>query len=439
MTLERRIHIIHVGSVTNKGTYALLKSEMGELSRLYESLEISVSTTDLDSLRRLEPTLVICPPLVDIPFEKADAETRRNGLGREAFIYKFYLATYTLLMFLQPFLSIISSAFEKVGVPAYRHETIRRIMNSDMVISTADENFKEGSSNLPFNIYWRMIWWSMLFARMWDLIITKRIFKKPVVVFPNSVGPFRTRIGRFMARMALNNADFVMLRESYSYKSLKELGTNTASVITSDIVLLLENTPIHLTESLSRPVIGVSPGYYAASFPEEKQQEYVSTLSAVLDRMIEENGVDVVFLPHAVSGLKGDDLSVCEIVLQNMLHKDRARIIHTEMLEDFKAYLGQLDLLVSSRMHPAVLACSAKVPVVVIFYDYKQTGFLSQLGLGRFAIDINHLSFEELLLKMEFALKDRQNIKEQLEIRIPILQNDLRAKIESVCATYLPR
>ena len=142
-----RIHVIHVGSVTNKGTYALLKSELMELKSIYKGAQISVSTSDVDTLRQLEPDLEICLPLVDIPYERADIEARRNNRDRGTLAYKLYLLIFTTLMFLQPILSIIASALIRFDLPTYRSVSIRRFFESDLIVSTADENFKEGSSN----------------------------------------------------------------------------------------------------------------------------------------------------------------------------------------------------------------------------------------------------------------------------------------------------
>jgi colanic acid/amylovoran biosynthesis protein len=432
-----KIHIVHVGSVTNKGTYALLKSELLELGRIYKHVEISVSTSDVEELRRLEPDLEVRPPLVDIPYERADIEARRHNCDRDTLTFKSYLLAYTTLMFLQPFLSIIAGVLISVGIRTYRAETFDWIVKSDLIVSTADENFKEGSSNLPFNLHWMLTWWSMLFARAWNILIPRKLFKKPIIVFPNSVGPFRTRFGRLLARIALSSVDLIFLRESFSRKSLDNLKIKTPTIITSDIALLFKACDATFTERLPRPAIGVSPGFYAASLTKEKQQGYISAICRALDQTILETGADIVFLPHAVTGFKGDDQFICRKIMENMKQKSKSRIVNAQTLEHFENYLGQLDLLISSRMHPTVLGCLNRVPPLVIFYDYKQTGFLAQLGLENCAIDINNVSFEELLLKMRLIWNRRDEIREQLGLRIPLLQEDVKKKISEVCLSFL--
>jgi len=429
-----------VGSVVNKGTYALLKSEISELEKIYKNVEIHISTSDVETLRYLEPTLKVHSLLVDIPYERADLIARKGKYSRETLKYKFHALISLFLAFLQAFLSIISGILMKMNLkPVYRPDVMKRFKDSDLIISTSNENFKEGSLFLPLNIYWKLAWWSILFSRMWDILIAKKMFRKPIVVFPNSVGPFRTWLGRFMARISLSNVDLILLREPDSYLLLKGLKIKTPTFITSDIAMLFEAEGTKTSQPpLARPAIGISPGIYAASLPDSAQWEYVIAHSKVLDYLIEKYDINVFFLPHEVTGSSYDDLRFCNAILQNMRQKDKGKIIITKKLEEFKNYIGQLDLLVTSRMHPAVMACSDKVPTTMIVYDHKQTGFFRQLGLDSCTIDINQVTYEELLSKVEFVWNNRQNIKEQLTLEIPILQRDVRTKIKETCLRFMP-
>jgi colanic acid/amylovoran biosynthesis protein len=432
------IHIIHVGNTINKGTYALLKSEILELKKISHNLEVSISTFDVEILKNLEPSLKIYPPIIDIPYERADFQARKRTLGRNTFRYKFYALSYVILMFLQVLLSVVSSIFTKVGIrPIYRSNVLEQFKNCDLVVSTSDENFKEGSMYLPYNIYWKLACWSMLFCRMLDVVIAKKIFKKSVIVFPNSIGPFRTKIGRFLAKTALKNVDLLMLRESYSYSFFRNLKIEVPTIVTSDIALLLECCQTKPNNTLPNPAIGVCPYFPDVVFPGDRRLQYILAHSKVLDYLIEKYGLNVIFLPHEIASLKHDDLALSNAILQNMIHKDKAMIVNVKQLDEFRNYLEQLDLLVSSRMHPTVLACSVKVPTVSIFYDHKQTGFFKDLGLSAYLININQLCSENLLCKVELSWKNREKIKEQLALRVPALQEKTRKEIKKAVSKFL--
>jgi len=431
------VFIIHVGSVVNKGTYALLKSEVSELQKLYPEIEISISCADPETLKRVEPTLRVFPPLVDIPFIRADAKARAKGYGRGSWKYKFDVLLQVFLMILQAFLSMISVILMKLNLrPIYRSDVLEQFKGADIIISTSDESFKEGSSNLPFNMIWMLTWWCMLFSRMWDIIVARRVSKKPIVIFPSSVGPFRTLVGRFISKIVFNSVNLILLRETHSLEFFSA-NIKTPVVVAADTALLFEPNQVEIHYQLVKPAIGVSPGFYYRSLTNCEQDKYISAHSEALDYLIEKYGFNVVFLPHNVTGFEYDDLMVSEMILEHMLRKDKSRIISVKTAEEFKHYLKEVEFLISSKMHPAVLASTSNIPTIAIVYDHKQTGFFEQIGLKDYIININKVSRDELLSKIELMLKKKEKIKEELTQIIPALQGQLRRKIRKTVEALL--
>jgi polysaccharide pyruvyl transferase WcaK-like protein len=430
-----RVHIIHVGSVTNKGTLALLEAQLSELDRMCQSdpLEMSVSTCDVDALKASLPKVRSLSLLVDIPHEKADIDARTFKIDRSSFRYLLRLLIYSVLIPPEIALSVFSSFLFSLGLSFYRANVITAIASSDLIISTADESFKEGSSNLPFNTYWKLISWAFLISRTTEILIAKHVFKKPIIVFPNSVGPLRTFLGRFLTKIALNNVDLLFLREAFSLEWTHRLKLKIPIIVTSDIVFLSHVNTLDFTQSdeTQEPIIVVCPGIYAATISRKKQLDYVSAHSQALDTFIENHHAKVVFLPHETTGKSGDDYTFCRLIFNRMKNADRAMIMKTKALKEFTVEISGADLMLSSRMHPAVIAFSYRIPTIVVCYDFKQLGLVEQLDMSKYAIDINQISYERLLSMMEMAWNNKSKIQEQLSQKVPILQNDIRNKIES--------
>jgi hypothetical protein len=219
-----KVHLMHVGNLNNKGTQALLASDFFVINKIVEGASVSVSTTDIDGVNRLNlPFDMVLPPAVDIPYMKADELLKRFKLERGGYSYRLLVFSLIIFMGLQTFFTLLSIIFEKIGLkPFYRGALIKKIKESDLVISHSDENFKETASLLPLNPIWTVTWWSMLFSRTLDVMVA-RAFRKPVVMFPNSVGPFRTGVGVFLSRFSLNRCDYLLIRDPISYKIVSEL------------------------------------------------------------------------------------------------------------------------------------------------------------------------------------------------------------------------
>ena len=433
------MHIIHVGNMANKGTQALLMSDIFVIKDIVKGdVAFSVSTTDVEGVNRLNLSLAaVLPPMIDIPYEKADYCAKKFGFTRESFRYKGFTIASLIFMPIQIILCIISVILVKVGLKAfYRSELLERVKGCRVVISYSDENFKESASLLPLKIYWLITWWSMLISRTGDILIAK-FLGKPVVMFPNSVGPFRTWVGRFLSKLALNRCDRILVREPISYDTVKSLGITVPKILTTDTTLLFNSKSDASLKNYDNPVVGVSSGMYSRSLSKQEFNRYVLAHAKALDRAIEKHGFSVVFMPHYVSGFRCDDLEICQLVLRKMKNADKAKIVNTSNVEEFKELINRMDMVISSKMHPSVFAVSAYVPTLNVAYDYKQTGLFMSLGISDCVISIREVSCEKLLSKIDYVWNKKDEIRALLRARVPAAQKQLKQAIELALDPYV--
>jgi polysaccharide pyruvyl transferase WcaK-like protein len=415
----------------NKGVQALLRSDVQAILHLVKTgVTFSASTSDVPGTKRYFPDIEhVLSPLVDIPYEKADSYARMHGYHRKDFRYRSILVVYFTIMPLQMLLSTLSAIFVKMHLkPFYRADVLKCMKESDLVVSYSDENFKDSLFLLPSNFYWSLTWWSMLFSRTWDVLIAS-FLRRRIVMFPNSVGPFNTRIGRLLAKLALRRYSCILLRDAISYEMLNKLGIACPVISTSDTTLLYHPSNARKAVAHSR-LIGVAPGFYNDILSVDKVKEYLTAHAAALDFVVEKYDFDVVFLPHYVSGFANDDLDVCRRIISGMKDKDRARIVNVETYEEFKKILGQCDLVVSSRMHSSVAAVLEEVPTICIAYDQKQIGFFRQLELAECLISMSELSSEGLVKKIIYLQENRGEVLRKMISRIPVLQQSVRQAIK---------
>lgn len=433
------MHIIHVGNMRNKGTQGLLKSDISVIRETVAGdVTFSVSTTDIEGVKKLNLSLdAVLPPVVDIPYEKADSFSRKLGHARNSLRYKIFAIWSLFFMFIQATLSVISAILVKAGVRAfYRADVLKHVKNCDLVVSYSDENFKEAASFLRFNIYWSITWWSMLISRTWDILIAK-FLGKPVVMFPNSFGPFRTWLGRFLSRLALNNCVCILVREPTSYGIINSLGIRSPKILVSDATLLFKSAHNVALNNHSHPLVGVSAGLYSHSLSEKEVFRYIVAHAKALDRAVERHGFFVFFLPHYVSGFQYDDLEMCKRILHQMKKKNQARLVHVSSVEEFKSLLDQMDMVISSKMHPAVLAMSGYVPTLCIAYDHKQTGFFELLDMIDCVLPLSNISYEKLSSSIDYVWNKRVEIRTLLKERVPALQESLTKAVRQVIAPFV--
>jgi polysaccharide pyruvyl transferase WcaK-like protein len=166
-------------------------------------------------------------------------------------------------------------------------------------------------------------------------------------------------------------------------------------------------------------------------------QNYILSHAKALDKVIEKYGFSVVFLPHYVTGFALDDLEVSELIVQNMKNKEKTKIINASSVDEFKHWIDQMKIVVSSKMHPAVIAASVHVPFLFIAYDYKQMGFASSIGLEDCVLSIRDFSCEKLFAKIEYVLKNIEAIEGLLKKRVPELQRHVKDSIAFALAPFI--
>jgi polysaccharide pyruvyl transferase WcaK-like protein len=424
-----RVHVIHVGNMNNRGAEMLLKSDIALVRQIAgDRLSMSVSTTDSRGVTKLGlPLSAVISPVIDIPYERADSFATRHREERRSWMYKVASSAFFVNMLVQAVLSVFSAVSVKVGLNGfYRSEVLKRIKNCDLVVSCSDENFKEGSSFLPLNVYWLLTWWSIMFSRMWDILISK-FYGKPVIMLPNSMGPFKTRVGRLLSKIALGMCDFLLIRDPVSYRMVESLNIQTSRVLTYDTSFLFDSGERSSEDNVSSALlIGISAGVYSFTLHDDEISRSVRSYAEALDRAVVEVGATVVFFPHYISGFEYDDLEFSELIIEKMENKKKAKIVKVRNAEELKSSLGKMSLVVSSKMHPCTLALSNYVPTVCIAYDHKQTGLFESLGMLECIVPIRQLSGEELYSKIACVLGNRQRITAELRNKIPWIRRNVK-------------
>lgn len=435
-----KVHIIHVGNMNNKGTQALFLTDISLIRQIFkDNVIFSVSTVDVEKVSKLAslyklPLNAIVKPVVDVPYEKMDSFCQKYVLSRKSIKYKFFSLFYLVYMFAQLLITAISTMLAKIGfMPMYRSADFMNLKACDVVISCSDENFKEISSMIPPNFYWIFTWWSLLISRMAEVVVAK-CFGKKLILFPNSIGPFKSFFAKSLAKFTLNNYSCVIAREPYSFEIAKSLKLRSPVYITSDTALLFSSTdyPVKNLRCYGDYLIGVSPGFYSHSFSKKLIFAHTKVFASVFDSIIERYGFFIVFLPHYTNKLGGDDLEICRLILREMKRSDRAIIVESKNVSEFKALIAQMNIIISSKLHPAVLAAGSFIPALCIAYDFKQTGFFKSLHLDECVIPIHLFSSKLLLSKIEYVWTNQNIIKTILEQRVPELQASIKNLIEII-------
>lgn len=284
----------------------------------------------------------------------------------------------------------------------------------------------------PRTLMMHKIFWSyrMLYG-LWYFFIVKSIFKKKLIVGPASFGPFSDlpAITRHMVRFVLSRfVDVIWVREPYSAKILRDLGVKNY-ILTTDAALTVRAGPSSDNdfETSSKPLIGFAPAMLNNTLSREEINNYTIAHAKCIDELIQEYDSNIVFLPSSP-----DDIAMCKAIIAKITHAEKVKLVITDSVDEYESWVKKLYILITSRMHPSIIAARNFVPFYAIIYDHKQLGVMEQLGLQKYSTPIGKITYHTLKKIISLTLQDRSATEQHLRSSLPKLQDESIRRIKAV-------
>ena len=261
---------------------------------------------------------------------------------------------------------------------------------------------------------------------------------RPLVLLPQTVGPFSTWLGRRLGRFILRRASRTYCRDRQSLAEAdRMLGGAGRAHLAYDMGFALEPLapkPAVVEEVVRLRAQGTLIGFnvsgllYAGGYTGRNEfglnQDYKELVGRVLNTLLAMDGVQVMLVPHVMGGPHTDesDITACEKVYQQYagisggrLHTLRAEVDHHEV----KYVIGQCDFFLGSRMHACIAALSQCVPAVGLAYSRKFAGVFETIGCEALVIDLTRESGDSVVATLGRQFQERARTKGQLEAKMP--------------------
>lgn len=274
---------------------------------------------------------------------------------------------------------------------------------------------------------------------------------KPIALLAGSPGPFETRIGKALARFALERFALITNREPRSTGVLRDLGIAMASVQTTACPAFLfqgcadaEMKDVYSREHLEPstfPTIGfIICGWNMPIGPYSRwprdDSEYLAFAETV-EHLTTTLGCRVCLLSHnngftpppLFKMIPGRDQQIVNQLMDILTSRGKAKNIFTLTgtynAAQTKAIIRQFDMLVSGRIHGAVAGMSQSVPTVIIDYGHepkahKLRGFAEVVGVSDYVVDPANLC--EMIETIDKCWNNRDAIHQYLSDRILMVQ-----------------
>ena len=250
-----------------------------------------------------------------------------------------------------------------------------------------------------------------------DILLAKLAGKK-VVIYAQSIGPFRGIIDKTVSSVMLRMADLITLREKKSKKVLHGLGIKKVYV-TADAAFAFPPPP----QTRRRREVVLCPrrttGHYS-----KYEENYLTFLRELAEALLR-RGWKVTVLPTAKEDLGFHAL---------MDMPDEVQFIDRVLSPELTArIISRSEFLISSRMHPLILGSLTGTPFFAMGWEFKLDELSRSLGAG--SIPAHKLDQRA----RNFILKEMDGRKELSEdIQYNVLNMRKKAVVNpEILAAYL--
>ena len=281
--------------------------------------------------------------------------------------------------------------------------------------------------------------------------------KRPLILLPQTYGPFRTPATREPAVDVLRQVRLAWTRDEVNLEALKELLGSSFDRERHrpgvDMAFALEfkepetELPEALQDCLSareRPLVGLNLSGLIYNDPQAAQHyglksDYPLLVRSIVERFLRESEADLVLISHSFSrnNPPGSDLAAAETLWNALDPKDRERVHvlppNFDMRET-KWILSKLDWFAGTRMQACIAALSGGVPTVGLAYSLKFEGVFGTCGQRQASLELRELDNAQVLEGLWHSWKQRDATRAALGERVPGVQQRALEQLQETLA-----
>jgi len=284
--------------------------------------------------------------------------------------------------------------------------------------------------------------------------------KCPLILLPQTYGPFNHKRSRNIAQQILRNTTAAWARDDRSFEVLKGLlgndfdasrhrkGVDVAfSLPLKPVCSLSDKVQEWILAGRKKETVGLNISGLIYNDPTAAvsrygfKADYRQVVVKLLRRILRESDVNIILVPHvyAKEGHYESDLTANLAVMQQLQDVEAGRVEILSPLyneSETKWIISKLDWFCGTRMHSTIAGLSTGVPTTAIAYSLKTLGVFETCDQGAHVIDPRELPTEDVIDLTFDSFNQRVKTRKHLAAKLPgVLSkaNDQMDKIVLAC------
>ncbi|KAA1380475.1 polysaccharide pyruvyl transferase family protein [Aeromicrobium fastidiosum] len=252
----------------------------------------------------------------------------------------------------------------------------------------------------------------------------------PVVLGPQTIGPFTSRWGRALAKPIVRNAILIATRDESSAAYCKSTFGREVDILTTDLVFGLSTTPRRQKRDVVLNVSGLLWFGDAHVNHEVYRRETIHLIHELVNQ-----GRDVSLLAHVVHSRNGfDDVDAIRDLRSRLPSSMDLEVVVPETLDEARRLLRSATIVVGARMHACLNALSQGVPAIAWAYSRKFEPLMASINWPH-VIDLRSASSpgDDTVNLINSQLADLTSLAES----VPDIANPILGSYTAILASRL--
>jgi polysaccharide pyruvyl transferase WcaK-like protein len=283
---------------------------------------------------------------------------------------------------------------------------------------------------------------------------------RPLILLPQTYGPFRSRRNARIARTLVSRATLAFARDGDSFDRMQallgsdfdprrhRLGVDMAFGLRASKPEVVESG-VHraLHERGERPLIILNISGLLANEPGKAKQrfsllaDYLALTAGLVTELLQKTNAHILLMPHvqAPNGHYESDLDACQALLDTLSLRLReaaqqrvTTVTQAYDATELKWLVGHADWLCGTRMHSTIAALSMGVPACALAYSLKTRGVFEACGVGEAVVDLRKHSADEARDRVLRTWQDRTSLVQTLSTMLPAVVNRSREQLDEM-------
>lgn len=221
----------------------------------------------------------------------------------------------------------------------------------------------------------------------------------PVIILPQTIGPFKEESNRTIANRILQYATRIYVRDDKFIKELNSMGLKYE--MAKDLSAYMKPQSFDIDIKPNAVGLNVSGLTYSNTFRTLSGQfaSYPYLVKAII-RYFQSLNVPIYLIPHSYNynnpEASNDDLVAIKDLYANLENKANVYVVDRDMISpQVKYVISRMSFFIGTRMHANFAAIYTKVPLFGLAYSYKFQGAFEASGIFDSTAMINNITEKE--------------------------------------------